>query len=358
MALVFVCEAMFRDSLRAATHEDTPDLQSISSLKSFFTVISALGSHYAFYLFYICIVVLASKPAALYLICAIFTANFVSNQLKSSYGDLRPYWNDKQIVGMQCQTGYSNPSGHLLQNCFFWTTIYLHLYFEVGVHRPRITVFCTAYIIQLCAVAHGITYLILMGFSRVYLGVHTYNEVLFGAALGTVLAIIGHYQIKPFFLSLPERLYSNQQGSKYRVHLKDYFGICLATFVIPLFLANLVFLSREILGSNTFITSAEFKRRLVDSGCPIVMTRLYNIGHFKHFSNSGAIVSVAGSICGQLFEWQFLVNAGKLNTSLWSWQSTSPFKTFLRFLVASILISVCASPYLFGQYLVNKFGSD
>ena len=138
---------MFRDSLNEASHEDAPNLQSISSLKSFFSVISALGSHYAFYLFYIFIVVLASKPAALYLICATFTANFVCNQLKSAYGELRPYWVDKHIAGLQCQTGYSNPSGHLLQNCFFWTTIYLHLYFEVGVYRPRITVFCTAYIV-------------------------------------------------------------------------------------------------------------------------------------------------------------------------------------------------------------------
>lgn len=158
-----------------------------------------------------------------------------------------------------------------------------------------------------------------MGFSRVYLGVHTYNEVLFGASLGTVLAFIGHYQVKPFFLHLPERLYSDEGGSKYRIRLRDYFGVCLACFLIPLFYATLIFMIREMLGSNKFITSVEFQRRLKSSGCPIVMTRLYNIGHFKHFSNSGAIVSVAGSICGQLFEWQFLVNSGKLNTSLWSW---------------------------------------
>lgn len=59
----------------------------------------------------------------------------------------------------------------------------------------------------------GIVVLIFMGFSRIYLGVGTYNEVLFGSLLGLTIALIGHFKVKPLFLALPEMLYCDIEGS-------------------------------------------------------------------------------------------------------------------------------------------------
>ena len=42
----------------------------------------------------------------------------------------------------------------------------------------------------------------LMALSRVYLGAHTLNEVLHGALIGSTLAAIGHYKVKPSFANV------------------------------------------------------------------------------------------------------------------------------------------------------------
>lgn len=60
-------------------------------------------------------------------------------------------------------------------NVFFWLTLYLHLYNEVGVKVPRMSVFCTAYIIKMAATCVGVTFLIFLGFSRPYQGLNSFN---------------------------------------------------------------------------------------------------------------------------------------------------------------------------------------
>ena len=41
--------------------------------------------------------------------------------------------------------------------------------------------------------------------------------VIFGTILGATFSLIGHYKIKPLFLAMPELLYFDSEGSKYRV---------------------------------------------------------------------------------------------------------------------------------------------
>jgi len=98
------------------------------------------------------------------------------NMLKSFYGEPRPYWVSAEINAFgKCHTGFGNPSGHMMCNVFMWYSIYLHFFYDVGVKPQKMTVFCTAYIIKMACTSLLITYLIFMGFSRVYLGAHTYN---------------------------------------------------------------------------------------------------------------------------------------------------------------------------------------
>ena len=71
-----------------------------------------------------------AKPANLYFWCGITFANYTMNQLKSVYGEPRPYWVSDDIAPSHCGTGFGNPSGHMLNNCFFWVSIYLHLFYD------------------------------------------------------------------------------------------------------------------------------------------------------------------------------------------------------------------------------------
>ena len=121
------------------------------------------------------------------------------------------------ITAEHCHTDFGNPSGHMVTNVFLLLTLYLHQYYEVDVTQERMSVFCTAYIIKMAATASAMVFLIFMGFSRVYLGAHTYNQVLFGSMIGAYLAFVGHFVFKRAFLNIPVSLINNDIGTKYLI---------------------------------------------------------------------------------------------------------------------------------------------
>ncbi len=232
----------------------------------------------------------------------------------------------------------------MLNNVFFWLSIYLHAYNEVGVKQARMSVFCTAYIIKMASTCAGITFLIFMGFSRVYLGAHTYNQVLFGTLLGAVLALVGHYKVKPLFLAMPEYLYSDEQGSKYGVTIKSYFKVVGCFLVFPFLLAlTIAVLSPDY---HNYIDMNMIKRVLA-AGCTLADLTPAHALHLLHFQRAGSIAIVAGSLCGQIFEYRFFVNTGAMNNSAWVWNKTSITKTILRIILTSLMMFFCLAPRAF-----------
>ena len=64
---------------------------------------------------------------------------------------------------------------------FFWVTLYLHKYHEVGAPVPRMgSIFCTAYIVKMALTVALILFIMFLALSRVFLGEHSYNQVFFG----------------------------------------------------------------------------------------------------------------------------------------------------------------------------------
>ena len=141
----------------------------------------------------------------------------------------------------KCIVSYGNPSGCMTTSSFFWVTIYLHAYYEVGVEQRRMSVFCTEYIIKMAASAALLCFFIFLGFSRVYLGASSLNQAVFGFTIGVVLAFIGHFKVKSMFLNMPEYYYSNIGGSAFKVGCKSYLGILFFCLLIPFGLAYGIF---------------------------------------------------------------------------------------------------------------------
>lgn len=131
LAVVFLIEPLYRDYLYDLSLKLTPELQKQESLKSIMKVISGMGSgqFYGFVLVFIFNTV--AKPAALYMICACSFANYALNELKSFYGEPRPYWVSDEVVSTKCLASFGNPSGHMTNHSFLWFTIYLHAFYDI-----------------------------------------------------------------------------------------------------------------------------------------------------------------------------------------------------------------------------------
>jgi hypothetical protein len=86
---------------------------------------------------------------------------------------------------------------------FFWLTLYLHKYHEVGVKSRINSIFCTAYIIKMGLTVALALFFIFLAISRVFLGEHSYNQVFFGSQLGIAFAVILHFLVKPIVKKFP-----------------------------------------------------------------------------------------------------------------------------------------------------------
>ena len=175
LAILFVTELFYREPLWQQTLEEVPVMQEKKKLYKFFHTITTMGNFYSFFLIYALCFNLMPRPAAMYIICASTFVHYLNNEMKSIYNQERPYWVNQDIKSSACLTGLGNPSGHMMGNVFIYVSLYLHRFYEVGVIRPRMSMFCNEYIIRMGLTAVLALYIIFMGFSRVFLGAHSYN---------------------------------------------------------------------------------------------------------------------------------------------------------------------------------------
>lgn len=97
------------------------------------------------------------------------TASFVVVALKQIIQAPRPYWVDPSIFGYAIETGYGLPSGHALVSMVVLGWLWMR--------HPR----------SLSLTLGVSTILILIGLSRIFLGVHYPSQILAGWLVGLVL---------------------------------------------------------------------------------------------------------------------------------------------------------------------------
>jgi membrane-associated phospholipid phosphatase len=124
---------------------------------------------------------ITNKMKALYIWAAFGFICFLNvGVFKHLYAQPRPFWVSENINPQKCRKDFGNPSGHCMTASFFWLTVYLHKYHEVGAIKKFNSVFCTEYIIKMMLTVGMVLFFIFLAISRVFLGEHSYNQVLFG----------------------------------------------------------------------------------------------------------------------------------------------------------------------------------
>jgi membrane-associated phospholipid phosphatase len=178
------------------------------------------------------------KVSASYIWVSLAFISYSNATLKSIYSEPRPFWTTSDIKPSQCRGAFGNPSGHCMGTSFFWVTLLLHKYYEIGKEVKIKTIFCTAYIVKMALIAGLMIFLIFLAISRVYLGEHTWNEVLFGLSLGTSFAFLCHYYVKPYYKTLPNyfKKMAQRKGIDQTYYVSNGFiGLAfLLVFIMPL----------------------------------------------------------------------------------------------------------------------------
>ena len=123
---------------------------------------------------------------------------YLHDLLKLIYSDPRPFWLNTVLFQGKCETSYGNPSGHSLLSFFFYLSFSYYLC-QINKIKSnniyKISIYCLALFIAA-----------LTAFSRLALGVHSVDQVLYGSLLGIFSFLIFAFMFKIYDMPLNDYL--------------------------------------------------------------------------------------------------------------------------------------------------------
>lgn len=155
-------------------------IQSIGnpSLDVLFQLITILGEQTIIVVIMVSIYWSYDKVLGEYIVYSSLTGVLVNNSIKDIFKMQRPIGEDGiRSLRVETATGYSFPSGHTQQATTFYGSLFMY------------TKKKWLYILSIIVIT-------LVGFSRMYLGVHYPKDVLFGVIFGVLTIIITNYLFK------------------------------------------------------------------------------------------------------------------------------------------------------------------
>lgn len=127
------------------------------------------------------LLVIGKRRTALEVFIMFIVSGAVVYGLKHLIEAPRPYWVDSSVFGYAIEDGYGMPSGHALISFVSMGWLWLR--------HPR----------SLSLTLGTSTILVLIGLSRIYLGVHYPSQVVVGWVIGIVLLVVFWWMDKKYF---------------------------------------------------------------------------------------------------------------------------------------------------------------
>ena len=199
-------------------------IQSIANpfLDVLFQLITILGEQTIIVVIMVSIYWSYDKVLGEYIVYSSLTGVLVNNSIKDIFKMQRPIGEDGiRSLRVETATGYSFPSGHTQQATTFYGTLFMY------------TKKKWLYILSIIVIT-------LVGFSRMYLGVHYPKDVLFGVVFGVLTIIITNYLFKrinnklllytiTFIIFLPALTFA--RSSDFIKGLGTFLGFIIGVFI-------------------------------------------------------------------------------------------------------------------------------
>jgi len=144
--------------------------------------------------FYVPYFFITERARCFYFIVMTWGIDALTNAMKLSYHQPRPFWVSDDVQAFACSSQYGNPSGH--STIAMGTAVYLWLDYNSWAidasTRDTPSQFSKWYWRLIFAVL-GLVYAVTIAYSRMFLGVHSFNQVFFGLSMGAWFAVTGHF---------------------------------------------------------------------------------------------------------------------------------------------------------------------
>lgn len=194
LSIVIGVECVYREALynKSLKIEQTIQENISKAGRDYFAFITHLGELKVTLGFVALVFIFFSLSKSFALVSIYIYGYYFTNLMKMMYHSPRPFWDNNQIQP-SCNTGFGNPSGHSVTTFSLYLGLF-HIitdfdFFKTKKHgiALRIVIFSLFFLLMLFIVT-----------SRVVLGAHGINQVLYGSLLGlAIYFIIYHIMAYP-----------------------------------------------------------------------------------------------------------------------------------------------------------------
>ena len=147
---------------------------SIAIGRSFFLILAQLGAGTLYFVAFLIVFNWGSRSRAFYYLILLSSCLFTMNITKLAYHEPRPYMVDDAIVPIGCSHEYGNPSGHSLFVAGFFVFMFLDIIHGEHKNKP------VTPLVYCLSLVGTIIIVLLMAYDRLYNGVHSINQIIYG----------------------------------------------------------------------------------------------------------------------------------------------------------------------------------
>ena len=289
--ITIISEILYRDALFEFSLDFEEDWQKNSpkQIINFFKFITKFGGEYLmpipiFFIF--CFFSLIES--SIYIFGLIFVLHFHS-MMKIWYGSIRPFWKNKDLFQEVCDGGFGNPSGHSISSTYLYLMLFIYL--------SQTKLLYKRYIIQTILFLILLIWIILIILSRLILGMHSINQVIYGSTLGLIVVLLISVVFK--LHQMPVIYY--KKLFKEKIYISIIFSLILFLSIF------------SIISNFAFDNKSQIKKyeKILNEKCQ-------NLPEYRKFNLDGLfgsfiIFGLLGMYSGQILFWYLIDNNYKSN---------------------------------------------
>ena len=281
LPIIIISELYYRNKLYVFSIELGIKYQKYYSdvFLYFMKFITKFCCDYCCFIFLIIIFKIFSLIQTFIYLIGLILCIYIQSIMKIVYGNSRPFIDNHNLFKGLCDGGFGNPSGHSLVSAFIYLNFYHYLIKLKYISENKLLKIFYGFLFSILS--------ILVFISRYILGLHSLNQIIFGAFIGIWIFLFIFILFKFDNISIISYR-SIYQNKKYIIFISSFLLLCL---FIPFWFSNIF---------NKNLNYINLNEKL-NYNCA-------NVKVYKRFNNEGIFgcliaLSLFGFYFGQLIFW-------------------------------------------------------